>query len=95
MILISLLSIPSAHAQIPTKAPPGKVKPELPKEKETILGLYVTSREAFEMWKSNPEQIKILDVRTPEEYIFIGHADMAWNIHTQIIKDKVIQYAVK
>ena len=48
MILISLLSIPSAHAQIPTKAPPGKVKPELPKEKETILGLYVTSREAFE-----------------------------------------------
>ena len=80
MILISLLSIPSAHAQIPTKAPPGKVKPELPKEKETILGLYVTAKEAFEMWKANPDNLKILDVRTPEEYIFIGHADMAWNI---------------
>ena len=24
--------------------------------------------------------MKILDVRTPEEYIFVGHAEMAWNI---------------
>jgi rhodanese-related sulfurtransferase len=52
----------------------------LPKEKQTTLGLYVTSKEAYEMWKSSPENIKILDVRTQEEYLFVGHADMAWNI---------------
>jgi rhodanese-related sulfurtransferase len=55
-------------------------KPELPKEKETTLGLYVTATEAYEMWKSSPDKIKILDVRTPDEYIFIGHAAMAWNV---------------
>ena len=53
---------------------------ELPKEKQTKLGLYVTSKEAYDMWKASPEKIKILDVRTPEEYIYIGHAPMAWNI---------------
>lgn len=53
---------------------------ELPKEKQTYLGLYVTSKEAYEMWKADPEKIKILDVRTLEEYIYIGHAPMAWNI---------------
>lgn len=53
---------------------------ELPKEKQTTLGLYVTSKEAYEMWKVNPDQVKILDVRTLDEYINIGHAEMAWNI---------------
>ena len=24
--------------------------------------------------------MKVLDVRTPEEYIFVGHPEMAWNI---------------
>lgn len=55
-------------------------KPELPKEKQTTLALYVTAAEAFGKWKAEPEKVKILDVRTPEEYIFIGHAAMAWNI---------------
>ena len=55
-------------------------KTELPKEKQTTLGLYVTSAEAYEKWKANPEKVKILDVRTPEEYMYIGHAEMAWNI---------------
>jgi rhodanese-related sulfurtransferase len=32
------------------------------------------------MWKTNPEQVHILDVRTPEEYVFVGHAEMARNI---------------
>ena len=53
---------------------------ELPKEKQTKLGLYLTSKEAYEMWKADPDKIKILDVRTLEEYIYIGHAPMAWNI---------------
>ncbi|MDI1323989.1 MAG: rhodanese-like domain-containing protein [Algoriphagus sp.] len=53
---------------------------DLPKEKQTPMGLYVTSREAYEMWKTSPDTIKILDVRTPEEYLFVGHAEMAWNV---------------
>jgi rhodanese-related sulfurtransferase len=53
---------------------------ELPKAKQTTLGLYVTAKEAFEMWKKNPDGVKILDVRMPEEYIFVGHPEMAYNI---------------
>ena len=52
----------------------------LPAGKQTVLGLYVTAKEAYEKWQANPEQVKILDVRTPEEYIFVGHPAMAWKI---------------
>ena len=51
----------------------------VPKPKRTNLGLYVTAGEAYEMWRKSPSQVKILDVRTLEEYIFIGHAEMAFN----------------
>lgn len=52
----------------------------IPKNKQTTLGLYVTAQQAYEMWKADPELAKIIDVRTPEEYAFIGHPDTAWNI---------------
>ncbi len=52
----------------------------LPKEKQTVLGLYVTAREAYEKWKADPEKVMILDVRTPEEYLYVGHPAMAWKI---------------
>jgi rhodanese-related sulfurtransferase len=58
---------PAAHSQ-------------LPERKQTTLGLYVTAREAHEMWQAAPDQVKIIDVRTPEEYALIGHPEMAWNI---------------
>ena len=32
------------------------------------------------MWQADPEGVKILDVRTPEEWVFTGHAPMATNI---------------
>lgn len=48
--------------------------------KQTALGLYLTAKEAYEKWKKNPDKIKVLDVRTLEEYGFVGHAEMAWNI---------------
>ena len=48
--------------------------------KVTSLGLYVTAREAYEMWKADPERIKVIDVRTFEEYVLIGHAKMAANV---------------
>jgi rhodanese-related sulfurtransferase len=52
----------------------------LPAGKQTTLGLYVTARQAYEQWQAAPDKVVILDVRTPEEYMFVGHADMAWNI---------------
>ena len=32
------------------------------------------------MWRPNPDNVKIIDVRTPEELAFVGHAEMAWNL---------------
>ena len=52
----------------------------LPKAKTTALGLYVTAAEAYAMWQADPDGVKILDVRTPEEHYFIGHALMAWKV---------------
>ena len=49
-------------------------------EKLTTLGLYVTAREAYEMWKADPERTKVLDVRTFEEYVLIGRVEMAANV---------------
>ena len=53
---------------------------QLPDRKQTTLGLYVTAKEAYAMWQAAPDQVKIIDVRTPEEYALIGHPEMAWNI---------------
>jgi rhodanese-related sulfurtransferase len=53
---------------------------QLPKEKQTVLGLYVTAKEAYRKWQAEPDKVKIIDVRTPEEYIFVGHPTMAWKI---------------
>jgi len=52
----------------------------LPRENQTVLGLYVTAKEAYEKWKAEPDKVKILDVRTPEEFLFVGSPDMAWRI---------------
>jgi rhodanese-related sulfurtransferase len=52
----------------------------LAKERVTTLGLYVTAKEAYDRWQADPEGVRILDVRTPEEYVFVGHAPMATNI---------------
>ena len=53
---------------------------QLPEGKQTTLGLYVTAQEAYEMWQAAPEKVTVIDVRTPEEFALIGHAEMAWNI---------------
>jgi rhodanese-related sulfurtransferase len=53
---------------------------QVPEGKRTGLGLYVTAKEAYEMWKVDPEKVKIIDCRTTEEFLFVGHPPMAWNI---------------
>ena len=52
----------------------------LPKGKQTVLGLYVTAREAYEQYRAAPDKVKIIDVRTPEEFMWVGHAPVAWKI---------------
>ena len=47
---------------------------------ETKLGLYVTAKEAYDMWRADPDTVKILDVRTLAEYVFVGHPPMAFAI---------------
>jgi len=56
----------------------------IPKGKQTVLGLYLTAKEAFEKWKADPDKVKVIDVRTPEEYLFVGHPTMAWKIPVAI-----------
>jgi rhodanese-related sulfurtransferase len=53
---------------------------QLPAAKQTALGLYLTARQAFEKWRAAPDEVTIIDVRTPEEFLFVGHPDMAWKI---------------
>ena len=53
---------------------------ELPEGKQTSLGLYLTAAEAYEKWQADPDNITVLDVRTTEEYLYVGHAPMAWNV---------------
>ncbi|MCJ7781204.1 MAG: sulfurtransferase [Acidimicrobiia bacterium] len=53
---------------------------DVPEGCRTTLGLYVTPNEAHEMLASGGNGVKILDVRTPEEYAFVGHPEMAMNI---------------
>ena len=52
----------------------------LPKGKQTVLGVYLTAKEAYEKWRAEPDKVKIIDVRTPEEFLFVGHPTMAWKI---------------
>lgn len=61
----------------------------LPKKKQTDLSLYVTAKEVFTKWHAEPNKIKILDVRTPCEYVFVGHAPMATNIPIKFFQDDI------
>jgi rhodanese-related sulfurtransferase len=55
-------------------------KTDLPQAKQTVLGLYLTAREAWQRCLAEPAQVKLIDVRTPEELLFVGHAPLAWNV---------------
>jgi len=59
---------------------------DVPERKWTTRGLYVTARESYEMWQADPGRVHLIDVRTPEEYVFVGHAEMARNIPLLYVK---------
>jgi len=51
-----------------------------PTAQEVYKGNHLTAKEACELWKTSPKAVNILDVRTPEEYAYAGHAFTAINI---------------
>ncbi len=65
--LVLLFFVVNIYAQVPPK-------------KQTKLGLYVTAKEAFVKYQKDKKHVKVLDVRTPAEYVYVGHAPMAYNI---------------
>jgi len=52
----------------------------VPQNKQTTLGLYTTAKDAYQMWRAAPLETIVLDVRIPAEYVFVGHAPMAYNV---------------
>jgi rhodanese-related sulfurtransferase len=69
-----------AHAADSATQKPAAAAASVPKLKATTLGLYLTAGQAYRKWKADPQKVKILDVRTPEEYLFVGYAPMAWRV---------------
>jgi len=63
-LLLTLgLALTAAHAaDKPTK-----------KAKQTPQGLYLTAKEAHDMIQKDPKKVLFIDVRTPEEILFVGH----------------------
>ena len=45
------------------------------------------------------DKVKVIDVRTPEEFAFVGHPEMAWNIPLAFVtyegKDGKFEYGNK
>jgi hypothetical protein len=72
LVFIGMANLNIAHGQ--------NIKAEILQVKQITLNQYVITKEAFEKWKPDQENVKILDVRIPEEYMYIGHAEMACNI---------------
>jgi rhodanese-related sulfurtransferase len=58
--------------------------PPKDEKKHTKLAKYATAQEAYQEWKANPGKVTILDIRTEEEYVFVGHPPMAQNIPSKI-----------
>jgi len=78
---------------------PASVDLKIPEGKQTTLGLYVTAAQAYDMWKATPDKVKIIDVRTPEEFAFVGHPERVWNIPLAFViyqrKAGKIEYGAK
>ena len=72
IVLAMIVATPAVFAQAEESG--------LPDAKKTSLGLYLTAAEAYEKWRTDPQNIKVLDVRTTEENLYVGHAPMAWNV---------------
>ncbi|MGB5525365.1 MAG: rhodanese-like domain-containing protein [Gemmatimonadota bacterium] len=82
--LVCTLAVSAASGQTQD----AQQEPQIPAAKQTTLGLYLTASQALETWQAEPEKVKVLDVRTLEEFIFVGHAEMAWNVPLAVQTDE-------
>ena len=78
--VFAVASLPAAaRGQKPAASTP-QTGAQVPESNRTTLGLYVTPQEAYAMSKADPKGVRILDVRTFEEYLFVGHVEGALNV---------------
>ena len=95
--IIALLVAAVATVEVSAQSAEASLK--IPERKKTSLSLYVTAKEAYAKWKADPAKVKVLDVRTPEEYMFVGHAEMARSIPFLFVvyrwDDEIGGYALK
>jgi rhodanese-related sulfurtransferase len=70
IVLFPLVIVGAVHAQ----------EQQLPSSKRTSLGLYATAKAAYEKWKADPANVKMIDVRTPDEFRLVGFPAMAAKI---------------
>ena len=61
------------------------------REKQTVLGKYLSAAEAYDLWRANPKLAKMVDCRTPAEYVFVGHAPMALNVPSRLAEWDPVQ----
>ncbi|MET3792000.1 rhodanese-like domain-containing protein [Aquamicrobium terrae] len=78
-LAILALAGPSLHAAEGT---------DVPKSKQTSLGLYLTPAEAHEKVEATPSEVLFVDVRTPAEVTYVGMpADADANIPYMMLPD--------
>ena len=59
------------------------------KKKQTVLKLYLSPAEAHDMKTKEPSKVLFVDVRTPEELYFVGHAaNIDYNIPFKFVDYK-------
>jgi len=80
MTTLSVAMLLAAMLTTNTLPAMGHDEGSLPKSKRTSLGLYITAEEAYARWKADPVNVKLIDVRTPEEHRLIGFPEMAARI---------------
>ena len=84
--LLAALGVVIALSSTPSEAREDLVQQfELPKVEDDVpvqraANMSITAREAYEKWKAESGRPIVLDVRTPEEFLFVGHPPMARNV---------------
>ena len=64
LLVVEVLAVSPRAVGADTAKPAGSTTSDVPKGKQTTLGLYVTAAKAYEMWKAAPEKVKTV-IRQP------------------------------
>jgi rhodanese-related sulfurtransferase len=57
---------------------------DLPEKKQTMQGLYLTAAETHQWKSADPTAFALIDIRTPGEFVFVGHVSQTQNIPFQL-----------